>query len=299
MLKPDSLTIMRPNFHGLGLLACSAVLMLSACRFDNQEAALVTQAAAKVNEAELTVHQIRFALQRSRISGDQEAAEQQALERLINQELTLQKAAEFKLDRAPEVLQQIEAARRDIISQAYVARIANSVAEPTSTDIQGYYQDHPNLFKGRKVFKFQEVLIACTPSEADELTQALQSAPSLAGLTEWLKAKNLKYSVAQIIRASEQLPMGRLNTIHQLKKGESIAIPTLQGLQVLMLLDAQAQPVEEPVVRPVIAQFLWNERKQKLIDLDLHALRSAAKIQYLGDYVKPAEKSADVQNSVE
>jgi EpsD family peptidyl-prolyl cis-trans isomerase len=299
MLKACRPMIIQSSVKGLKFVGWVAVAMLSACRLGGQDSPTVTQAAAKVNQAELTVHQIRFALQQSRIPSDQASAEQQALEQLIDQELTLQKAAEFKLDRAPEVLQQIEAARREIISRAYVARIANSVAEPTSADIQAYYNDNPSLFKGRKVFKFQELLIACTPSQADELIKALEAAPGFAVFIERLKAQNLKYRSGQILRASEQLPMGRLSAIDQLKNGQSVAIPVPQGLQVLTLLEAQAQPVEEAMVRPMIAQFLLNDRKKKVVDGDLHALRSTAKIEYLGNYVKPAEGAGKLPGSVE
>jgi hypothetical protein len=39
-----------------------------------------------------------------------------------------------------------------------------------------------------------------------------------------------------------------------------------------------------------IEQFLLNERKRKIVEDDLKALRGAAHIEYVGDYVKGAAK---------
>ena len=79
-----------------------------------------SQTAAKVNKEEITVHQINLVMGQQRALPPEQAASAsgQILERLIDQELALQKAGEQKLDRDPRVMQQLEAARREIISRA-------------------------------------------------------------------------------------------------------------------------------------------------------------------------------------
>ncbi|MDP0972048.1 SurA N-terminal domain-containing protein, partial [Klebsiella pneumoniae] len=73
-----------------------------------------SQTAAKVNKEEITVHQINFVLQRQQGLKPEQAEEagRQVLERLVDQELAVQKAQELKLDRDPRVVQQVEAAKR-------------------------------------------------------------------------------------------------------------------------------------------------------------------------------------------
>ena len=95
-----------------------AAVALVACG-DRQDKG-ATQAAAKVNKEEITVHQINFVLQQQRgLKPEQvEPASRQILERLIDQQLALQKADELKLDREPRVVQQLEAAKREIIARA-------------------------------------------------------------------------------------------------------------------------------------------------------------------------------------
>ena len=61
--------------------------------------------------------------------------------------------------------------------------------------------------------------------------------------------------------------------------------------------------MDEEHARPAIEQFLLNERKRKVVEDDLKALRAAARIEYVGDFAKsapdkPASSPLDVKPSV-
>ncbi|MDP3222180.1 MAG: SurA N-terminal domain-containing protein, partial [Rubrivivax sp.] len=93
------------------LAALATAVLLVGCGEKKEKAA--SQTAAKVNKDEITVHQINFVLQQQRnLRPEQtDAASRQILERLVDQQLALQKADEQKVDRDPRVVQQLEAAR--------------------------------------------------------------------------------------------------------------------------------------------------------------------------------------------
>ena len=47
-------------------------------------------------------------------------------------------------------MQQIEAARREIISRAYVEKIGEGAPKPTPAEVKAYYEKHPALFANRR-----------------------------------------------------------------------------------------------------------------------------------------------------
>jgi EpsD family peptidyl-prolyl cis-trans isomerase len=208
------------------------------------------------------------------------------LERLIDQELAVQKAQEQKLDRDSRVLQQLEAARREIIARAYVEKIGSGAGKPAPAEIKSYYDAHPALFKERKLYSFQELAIEAKPDQLPALKQKLMASKDIQEFVEYLKAGDMKFVANQAVRAAEQLPLASLDKFAAMKDGERTFTPTPQGAQALILVGTRAQPVDEQRAAPAIEQFLLNERRRRLVEDDLKALRGAAKIEYIGDYAK-------------
>ena len=272
----------------LSLLVAAMVFALAACGDKKEKDKPASQTAAKVNKEEITVHQINFVLSQQRgIAPDQAAsASKQVLERLVDQELALQKSQEQKLDRDPRVVQQLEAARREIIARAYVEKISSGAPKPTPAEIKAYYDGHPALFSARRVYNLQELAIQAKPEQLDGLRAALTSAKDIPAFINYLKANDFKFGANQAVRAAEQLPLASLDKFAAMKEGEAIFNVAPNGAQVVVVANARSQPIDEARAAPAVEQFLLNERKRKLVDDDLRALRSSAKIEYIGDYAK-------------
>jgi EpsD family peptidyl-prolyl cis-trans isomerase len=251
-------------------------------------------AVAKVNKQEISAQQINAVLQQQRGLKPEQAtaASKQVLERLIDQELALQKAAELKLDRDPRIVQQIEAARREVVSRAYLERAGEAASKPTPEELKQYYDDKPALFKERRIFSLQEVNIEAKPEQIAELKAKLASSKNIAEFVELLKAGEFRFAANQAVRAAEQLPLASLGTFANMKDGQALLNPTPTGAQVIVLAGSRSQPVTLDQAKPAIEQFLLNERKRELIAKDLKALRDAAKIEYLGTYAEASPPSA-------
>ncbi len=270
----------------LALLAAAA--LLAAC--GEKKDAAASQTAAKVNKDEVTVHQINFVLQQQRnLRPEQaEAASKQVLERLIDQQLALQKAEETKLDRDPRVMQQLEAARREVIARAYLEKVGEAAPKPTPEEIKKYYDEKPALFSQRRIYQIQEIGIEATPDKLPELREKLGSAKNINEFVEYLKTSGLRFSGNQAVRAAEQLPLNSLDALSKMKDGQAMLVPTPQGVQVVVLAGSRMQPVTEEQARPAIEQFLVNERRRKLVEDDVKAMRAAAKIEYVGKFAQSA-----------
>lgn len=109
------------NYFLAGIL----LLGLSACgNKDNKSVA--TQVAVKVGSEEISVHQINQILSRTNTTGATpevtRSMSREVLEKLIDQQLAVNKAIENKLDRAPETVAAIEAAKQDILARTYLQK---------------------------------------------------------------------------------------------------------------------------------------------------------------------------------
>ncbi len=273
---------------GLVLAVLAATALLAGCGDKKDKAA--SQTAAKVNRDEITVHQINFVLQQQRnLRPEQaEAAGRQVLERLIDQQLALQKADDQKLDRDPRVVQALEAARREILARAYIEKVGEGAAKPTPDEIRKYYAEHPELFAERRIYNIQEIAIEARPEQVPEIREKLGAAKNIAEFVEYLKSKDIRFQGNQAVRAAEQLPLGSLKSFANLKDGQAVVVPSANGVQVIVLAGSRSQPVSEDQARPAIESYLLNERKRKLIEEEIKAMRSAAKIEYVGKFAEGA-----------
>ena len=274
----------RPNRRLLAAVVFILTAALAGC--GDKKDKPVTQAAAKVNKEEITFSQINQVLSQQRALPPAQAAsaESVALERLIDQELALQKASDQKLDREPRVMQQIEAARREIISRAYLEKIGEGAPKPTPAEISAYYEKHPALFANRRIYNLQEVDIEFAPAQLDAVKAALAAAKTFGVFVDYLKTNGIKYQGSEGVRAAEQLPLASIEQFANLKDGQAVFASRPNGARVIHLVNSRSQPVTLQAATPAIEAYLLNERKRKIVADDLRALRGAAKIEYVGDY---------------
>ena len=277
----------------IAMFAISLATVISGCSGEEKSKA-ASQTAAKVNKDEVTVHQINFILQQRRnLRPEQtEAASQQILDGLIDQQLALQKANDLKVDRDPRVMQQVEASRREIVARAYLEKIGDAAPKPSTEEIKKYYDDKPALFRERRIYSIQEIAIEATPEQQAELRNKLASSKNINEFVEFLKSKEYRFNGNQAVRAAEQLPLNSLESFSKMKDGQAAMVPAASGVQVIVLASSRSQPASEEQARPAIEQFLFNERKRKLIAEDMKAVRAAAKIEYVGKFAQAASGAA-------
>ncbi len=285
---PETSFQARRGLQLLTIAVMTSAALLAGCGEKKDKAA--SQTAAKINKDEVTVHQINFVLQQQRgLKPEQaDAASRQILERLIDQQLALQKGDDLKIDRDPRVVQQLEAARREILARAYLEKVGEAAAKPSAEEIHKYYVEKPALFSDRRVYSIQEIAIEARPDQVGELRDRLSAAKNINEFIEFLKSKEYRFSGNQAVRAAEQLPLNSLDAFSRMKDGQAMVVPAANGVQVVLLAGSRSQPVSEEQARPAIEQYLLNERKRKLVEDDLKAMRAAAKIEYVGKFAEAA-----------
>lgn len=253
-----------------------------------------TQVAAKVNDTELTVSQVNFALQRiPNLDKDQsKAASLQVIRNLVDQEVLAQKAQSEKLDRDPAVVQALDAARRQIMAEAYMTRKLGTPAEPTDAEVSDYFNKHPELFSKRKIYRLQELAIKAPAEKQEEIRKHLAESKTLNDFAAWLKDEKYPVKASQGVKPAEQLPQALLPKLAEMPDGQAMVVNTPEGLLVILLADSQVQSVTLEQAKPAIARALQNEARQKAAKAELDSLKAAAKIEYVGEFVDAGKEAA-------
>jgi len=296
MMKP-----LRPAAMRLSLSSAigGLVFALAACGVDRSNAP--SQVAVRVNGDEVSVHQVDLLLNSrppALPTAAASAVTRSVLGSLVDQELAAQAARKAGLDRDPRVIQMMEAAKRQVLADYFRERIGARAVDPSSDEIDRYYDEHPELFARRRLFQLQETIVDVRSDRFDALKRTLDATDSTAKLQESIGRERLRSSVRHLSMSAEDLPLSVLPQLAQLKDGESVTLPREGGARVLTLLGSQAAPLNRDVARRLIAQYLVNERKRKLIGESMSALRNDAKVEYVGRYAA-AGSANDVSHDLE
>lgn len=278
---------MKRYFARTAVPVALAALALAACD-SAEEKKPATQIVAKVNKEEISVHQLNNLLARAgNISPElTRQASRQILERLIDQELLVQQAKEKKLDRDPKVMQAIEASRREILARAYLEQVAGNAAKPDEAAIKTFYDENPALFRERRLYNLQELVIAAKPEQRGMIDEQLKAAKSMNDLVAWLKQNNIPASANAGVKAAEQLPLELLPRVAQLKDGQSAVVATPGGYTVVHVAASQVRPLDEKAATPYIEQFLSNKKRTEMAAAEVKQLREKATIEYVGEFTQ-------------
>lgn len=268
------------------LLAAAVAMLLSGC--GSSDGKTSTQVAARVNKEEISVHQVNNILAKSgNIPQEQvKQASRQVLDKLIEQQLLVQQAQDKKLDRDANVVQAMEAARREILARAYLDQVGGAAVKPTPEDVREFYGKHPELFAERRIYSFNEVVAANRPNLVADLQAQLGKAKSLSDVAEWLKEKNVPFSANNSTKAAEQLPIEILPRLHQMKDGQIGVLPAGDRVAIMQLAGSRTQSLDEKAATPFIEQYLLNQRRVELIGKEVKQLREKASIQYMGSFAE-------------
>jgi EpsD family peptidyl-prolyl cis-trans isomerase len=236
--------------------------------------------AAKVNGTPISVQPLAGA--GSAASGAASSA--QALEKIIDRELLVQKALQAKLDRDPQVIQAIETSRRQLLAQAYLDRAAGA-AKSTPDEVSAFYAENPALFAQRRIYRLRELVVTASADQVELVRSEAAAARDLDEVAGWLKWRNLKVGpVTGATQPAEQLPLGQLSRLASMREGEIAVFASAPGATVIQLVHAQDAPLTEQQAAPLIEQFIAGRKRLELAAAEVRRLREVAKIEYVGDF---------------
>lgn len=250
------------------------------------DSAKESQVVAKVNDTEVTIHQLNYEMGLLGPAAGQntDKVAEKTLDNLIKQQVVAQKAIAENLDRDPQVLQALERAKRQVLVQAYIKKVAESGSTlPTKQEISDYYAQHPELFSKRRIYQIREILLDKTVP-ITEIQDKMREAMSLETLVRWLESKNVKMQSGVVVKPAEQLPFEMLARLAQMQQGQVMAVETPANISLSVLMDVRDQPLTEAQAVPAIERFLIAQKREKLAEAEIKRLRSEAKVELLGKF---------------
>lgn len=265
-----------------GIIVLVVIVGFSACGSEQKERE-PGQVLVRVNGEEITISQLNDELMRAGVqAGQHETASKQLLESLIARQLTLAEGIRNKLDRTPEVMQTIERTKAQAIAQAYLQSITRKITNPSKSEIDEYFQKHPEFFTQRKQFDMTRLLIA-TKDLSNELKSTLDTAKSLDDVAAWLDGHNVRYARNQVSRTTADLPVEMTAMFQEENKGKIFIINEQENSSLISVNAIKNSPVTAVVAAPQIEQYLINKKRNEAAEAEITRLRSSAKIEYLND----------------
>ncbi|WP_020162415.1 EpsD family peptidyl-prolyl cis-trans isomerase [Cycloclasticus pugetii] len=281
---------MKPRNIYLSLVMVAFLLMVGCGTETNSTSK--TQVAAKVNNEEITVHQLNQVLMSmgNRANHlDQDKVMTSVLDNLINQSILVQEAKKAKLDRDPVVMQAIEAAKRKVLTDAYLQRSATQPPVVSDNQISAYYSSNPELFADRKLFRYQQLTLSSEGNDQALLVEKVKQIETMSEYTDWLSEQGVDYKVILNAKTSESIPATLLKPLSVLKKGDVGFLKMADGLLVIELIDIVEQPVSLEFASQAIENHLTTQLQKEQLKQKIAALRSQAIIKYMGDFKQNLE----------
>lgn len=285
------------DFSNLVLTTCviACVSALGACSkqeaVEKEPATEITEKvsesiAAKVNDVEISTNQINQMMQGAQnlTANNEVELQRQILEKLIDQEIIIEKANMESLDRVPEVVLAMESAKKEVLAKAYLQKLIAESSKVTDEDVNQYYFEHPALFSERRIYKLEDISTERNANSLAAIQKAVAKKKSMAAITYVLQKKGIQYSEETYTRPAEQLPLNLLPKIQQLRKGEKLVVETDDVVHVMRLVNAEDAPISLEKAASSIRSFLMSSRASEIVDERMKLFRKQANIEYVGDF---------------
>lgn len=266
---------------------CAAAALLAGCHKGAPEG----QVAATVNGEEVTLQELNTEIQASNIpqNMDKKAAQQQALQHIIDRKLLIDAARDKKIDKSPEFQAQKQRADELLLAQTYAKQQLSAVPVPTDGDIQKFMADHPNAFGNREALQLDQIRFRPNPGDVKKLA-VIQQDHNLDAVAAHLTGLGIKFDRVKAGLDTAQVPTELIKAINNLPAGEPFVLPTNGIITVNVVIGHQTIPTDQAQARQAAVAAWRNQQFTKLISDQLKQFKDSAKIVYQNGFAPPPDK---------
>jgi EpsD family peptidyl-prolyl cis-trans isomerase len=273
------------------------ILLLGALAACSQESGKESESgvAAVVNGVEITNRQVEYLYQRSAVpdmSAEQSAdMKRRILSDLVRIELLAGKAKEMSLDKSPDYSMELYATQKNVLAGLAEHKLANTQTPPSLANAESVVLNTPQLFSGRKLFVYDEVLFpAVDMSLLVSLDAMAMKGEPLSRLIDELKTKKIPFNKTLKALTSERIPSPVLSILSTLKPGVPQVVRNANKISIILELhDAIPAPLEGIAAKKAALAMIEASRNNVTLSKAMEELLDNAKITYYGEYSKTAK----------
>lgn len=269
------------------LLAFMVLFGLTACESSEENKRSSTQVAAKVNGAEVTINQVNQALNKVRtdkVNENKDELKNNVLSKIIDQELLVQEAIKLQLDRKPNILSQMELAKREVLIKAYLNRMLPSPDDVSEADIREYYNNNKDLFAERMRYKYLQIVVQAEADIKANLVEFLKGTEDIKDIKSYIESKGYVFREKLESNASENIPKQLREAFTKLKENDIGFVEMGDGVLIFSMIEKKPDSITLEKSRPIIVQLITKEKRQESGKSLLETLRKKSQVEYLNGF---------------
>jgi EpsD family peptidyl-prolyl cis-trans isomerase len=278
----------------------SVLLLVSAVSFTGPALALdkkvssgKTQVVASVNGREVTLIELRMEMARLGLNPNEPYAEGKALKSLTDRVLIAEEARKAKMDKRPEALWRMEAAKEQALAEMYMG-IVSQPAEPTQEDVETFILDNPTLFTAAKKYTFSVLDLEAGDFDLEVMTPLFDETSDFTKLEAYMKGQDIPYTISSAVRESSSFPEQIRLQLAEYTLGDNIVLQGDQQVSILKIINVSNAAITVLEGIPVARQLLKQEESRQRVENKLNELRGDARIKIFRQSAKlPAAENGE------
>lgn len=248
-----------------------------------------SQVVVRVNGQAISLQQVQHAIgpNIAELSRDQlKAVAANVLGQLIDEELLVQSAASAALEHEPAIRQALDSQRRQLLSLAYIERLADTAPQRNDENIREFYEQHPALFKQRRIYQIHELFAAIPAERKAPLKAKIAASSEIADVAKWLAAQRLSFRETAVTWPAENVPPELLTPLASMADSEMALLETPKKSEIVLILQlirATDAGISQAQATAQIEEILANRRRVEVATTEIRRLRENATIEYSPD----------------
>jgi EpsD family peptidyl-prolyl cis-trans isomerase len=242
----------------VAVLALTAGLAMAGCHGGTPTG----QVAARVGNDEITVQELQAELAgyNAPDAKARKAAEQQALQAIIQRKLIAKAAAKAGVAKSPAFALQKARMEDILLVQSWQKTLVDAVPEPGPEQVRQYISQHPELFANRKVYIVDQLRMQAVSDP--KLAAEMKPLNTLEDIAKLLQSKGIRYEQARGALDSLELGSQIVTQIDKLPAGEIFVLPTGNLLVANKIIETRVAPVPDAAAQKIAARSIKAQQAQ-------------------------------------